>query len=131
MPRDKDFKRLVRRRMAETGERYTQARIALMRERQRARPPGGSGSRDQVEDWLTLMALPGVPGRQNEGFADVQALPPDECRRVAVRGLRHESWRVRRRSAQLLDDLALTDETIEALTGALRDQHPGVRQAAS
>src|SRR2546422_2369339 len=31
MPQEKDFKRLVRRRMEETGERYTEARAALVR----------------------------------------------------------------------------------------------------
>lgn len=36
MPRDKDVKRVVRRRMAETGERYTEARAAL---RPRTTPP--------------------------------------------------------------------------------------------
>ena len=30
MPKDKDFKRHVRKRMAETGERYTQARVWLV-----------------------------------------------------------------------------------------------------
>jgi HEAT repeat protein len=72
----------------------------------------------------------GVPGQQNEGFLQMQSLPPDECRRIALRGLRHENWRVRRRCAQLLDDITLTDETIEALQAALRDEHPRVRHAA-
>jgi hypothetical protein len=130
MPQDKDFKRLVRRRMAETGERYTKARLELTRRRRDAGPSERAIPRDQLASWIHLMSLPGVPGQENEGFEQVQALPPEECRRVALRGLRHASWRVRRRCAQLLDDLTLTDETISALTAALRDSHPGVRQAA-
>jgi hypothetical protein len=125
MPQDKDFKRLVRARMAQTGERYTRARLTVMREPGREdEPRRGAG------ELLALMALPGVPGRENEGFLRTQALAPDDCRRVALRGLRHEDWRVRRRCAQLLDDLTLTDEAIAALTNALRDGHPGVRKAA-
>jgi hypothetical protein len=124
MPQDKDFKRLVRERMARTSERYTQARLAVMRQRQRVASP------DRTDELLALMTVPGVPGRENEGLERAQALSPDECRRVALLGLRHESWRVRRRCAQILDDLLLTDESIEALTDALRDPHPGVRQAA-
>ncbi len=124
MARDKDFKRLVRRRMAETGERYTQARLALGRGAQRSR------SREHVEDLLALLAVPGVPGHENEGFERIQALEPDECRRIALRGLRIDNWRVRRRCAQLLDDLTLTHETINALSSCLQDPHPRVRQAA-
>jgi hypothetical protein len=33
MPKDHDFKRLVRARMADTGERYTRARAALIAQR--------------------------------------------------------------------------------------------------
>jgi hypothetical protein len=122
MPQEKDFKRLVRRRMAETGETYTQARLMLLGER----APKSFGG----QDLLTLMTLPGVPGQENEGFLQMRSLPPDECRRIALRGLRHDNWRVRRRCAQLLDDLTLTEETIDALQTALRDEHPRVRQAA-
>ncbi len=122
MPQDKDFKRLVRQRMAETGETYTRARLALLAER--------GPKADGRQDLLALMSLKGVSGQQNEGFLLMQSLPPDECRRIALRGLRHDNWRVRRRCAQLLDDLTLTDETIEALQAALRDNHPRVRQAA-
>ena len=124
MPQDKDFKRFVRERMAETGERYTQARVAVLRRRMRP------SAIDRTDELLALMTLPGVPGTENEGVEQVQALPPDGCRRVALRGLRHDSWRVRRRCAQILDDLTLTDETAAALTAALRDEYPGVRQAA-
>lgn len=38
MPTDKDFKRLIRQRVADTGERYTQARAALMTGHQPDRP---------------------------------------------------------------------------------------------
>jgi hypothetical protein len=123
MPQDKDFKRLVRQRMAETGERYTVARTNL---RGQIRP----GRRGDVDGWIELLARPGVPGRPNDGFEKLQALPEDELRRACLRGLTHGSWRVRRRCAQLLDDLTLTDETIAALTAGLRDDHPGVRGAA-
>jgi HEAT repeat protein len=51
-------------------------------------------------------------------------------RRAAIRGLRHESWRVRRRCAQLLDDLELTEESVAALTERLADEHGAVRAAA-
>jgi hypothetical protein len=122
MPQDKDFKRLVRQRMAETGETYTRARLTLLGER----APIGHGR----QDLLALMSLKGVPGQENEGFLQVQSLPPDESRRIALRGLRHDNWRVRRRCAQILDDLMLTDESIEALKAALQDEHPRVRQAA-
>lgn len=122
MPQDKDFKRLVRQRMAETGENYTRARLALLAER---------GPKPEARaDLLALMSVKGVPGQENEGLLQMQTLPPDECRRIALRGLRHDSWRVRRRCAQILDHLTLTDETIEALQSALRDEHPRVRHAA-
>lgn len=123
MARDKDFKRLVRQRMAETGERYTVARTAL---RRTTEPPLS----DDVDRWIELLAQPSVPGRPNEGFERLQALSEDELRRAAIRGARHTSWRARRRCAQLLDDVTLTDETIVALTVCLRDEHPRVRQAA-
>ena len=123
MPQDKDFKRLVRQRMTETGERYTVARTKLSTQNRPRR-------RGDVEGWIELLARPGVPGRPNEGFERLQALPEDELRRACLRALTHGSWRVRRRCAQLLDDLTLTDETIAALTASLRDEHPGVRGAA-
>ncbi len=123
MAQDKDFKRLVRARMAETGERYTVARAAL-------RGRSDAGGRGAIDLWLEQLGLPGVPGRPNEGFERLEALPEPVLRRAALRGLGHTNWRVRRRCAQLLDDLALTDETIAALTAALGDDHPGVRQAA-
>ncbi len=123
MAPDKDFKRLVRARMAETGERYTVARAALRRS------IGRTVDAD-VDRWIEMLGRPGTPGRPNEGFERLQALPEDVLRRAALRGLRHENWRVRRRCAQLLDDLTLTDETIAALNASLRDEHPGVRGAA-
>jgi hypothetical protein len=122
MPQDKDFKRLVRQRMSETGEPYTRARLALLAER--------GPKPDGRQDVLALLSMKGVPGQQNEGLLQMQSLPPDESRRIALRGLHHDNWRVRRRCAQLLDDIALTEETIDALKAALRDDHPRVRQAA-
>jgi hypothetical protein len=123
MAQDKDFKRLVRARMAETGERYTVARTAL----RRAIDPS---KRDDVDHWIELLGLKGEPGLPNEGFERLQALPENELRRAAVRGAQHTNWRVRRRCAQLLDDVLLTEETIGALTACLSDDHPRVRQAA-
>lgn len=123
MAQDKDFKRLVRARMAGTGERYTVARAALRRTDEPTQ-------REVVDRWIEMLAHKGVPGRPNEGFEQLQALPADALRRAAVRGARHADWRVRRRCAQLLDDVTLTDETIAALEACLRDDHPRVRQAA-
>jgi hypothetical protein len=48
MPRDRDFKRLVRRRMGKTGEAYTSARAQVVRDggrpRPSASPPGGAAT---------------------------------------------------------------------------------------
>jgi hypothetical protein len=122
MPQDKDFKRIVRQRMAETGERYTVARAALA-PTMRTPPP----SHDRIERWLELLAT-----REHAlGALDLlRALPPDDCRRAALRGLTSDDWRVRRGCCQLLDDLVLTEESIAALQAALDDGNPEVRRAA-
>ena len=123
MAQDKDFKRLVRTRMSETGERYTVARAAL----RGSSDPHAPG---EIDRWIEQLGLPGTPGKQNEGYERLEALPEPVLRRVAIRGLSHSNWRVRRRCAQLLDDIVLTGESIAALTAALKDGEPGVRQAA-
>ena len=119
MARDKDFKRLVRERMQLTGERYTVARAALRRP-----------SDVDPDEPSRLVELLADPQRANAAHERLEALPADVLRVAALRGLAHASWRVRRRCCQLLDDLALTDESIAALNERLTDDHPGVRQAA-
>jgi HEAT repeat protein len=116
MARNKDFKRLVRELMQLTGERYTTARAAL-------RKPGPDEPR-------RLVLLLADPLRANGAQERLEALLADVLRPAALEGLKHTSWRVRRRCCQLLDDLALTDETLTALNERLTDEHPGVRQAA-
>ena len=124
MPTDKDFKRLVRQRMAHAGERYTEARAALAEGPPRPEPRAATSKEQR---WIELLG----DARQNEGaFRLLKALPADELRPLALRGARHADARVRRRSCQLLDDLALTPETIAALEGCADDPDPRVRAAA-
>jgi HEAT repeats len=118
MPRDKDFKRIVRRRMAGTGEPYTAARTAL--------DPEGALRRREIARWLEALGDP----EQAAGFAALQALPAAERRRVAVRGLERPSWRVRRSCCRLLGDLPSTPASTAALERRLEDPHPLVRRAA-
>jgi hypothetical protein len=124
MPTDKDFKRLVRQRMADTGLRYTEARATLSP----SPPPSpGPSGRRPADRWIELLADP----QQNQGaFGLLKELPPDELRPLAITGTRHPSPKVRRRSCQLLDDLALTPETIDALEACTADPDPRVRAAA-
>jgi hypothetical protein len=123
MPTDKDFKRLVRQRMADTGLRYTDARRELAGEPR----PTTTKTISKPERWIELLGDP----QQNEGaFGLLRALPPDELRPLAVTGTAHANPRVRRRSCQLLDDLALTSETIDALERCATDPDPRVRTAA-
>lgn len=119
MPKEQDFKRLVRARMAETGERYTQARVALT---------GAPAVRD--EQARSLIGQLGDTGLAPASFERLQQLPEAEQRNAALFGLTHDDWRVRRSSARLLDDLTLTDESITALSAALDDPNPKVRRAA-
>ena len=116
MPKDKDFKRIVRQRAEATGVRYTQARAELA-----VTPPPPNAD---------LLARLGAPGDPGPAFRQLQALPVEEQRQFAVAGLAHPNWRVRRRCAQLLDDLAVTPETLAALERALDDPNPRVRGAA-
>src|SRR5262245_22386589 len=117
MPQDKDFKRIVRRRMASTGEPYTAARAALDPSRRR-----GSEAR-----LLTALA---DPARAHAAFAALKALPEARLRTAALVGMDHASWRVRRSCCRLLDDLSLTPESTSALELRLADPHPLVRKSA-
>jgi hypothetical protein len=120
MTTDKDFKRLVRQRMTETGERYTAARAAL-------RPDASTAPPVVAARWIELLGDP----RQNQGaFRLLKGLAADDLRPLAVAGTRHGDPRVRRRSCRLLDDLALTPESVAALERCADDPDPRVRAAA-
>lgn len=121
MPQDKDRKRLVRQRMAASGQRYTEALQALLENNPRP------DSRTQPRRWVDLLGSP----QHNVGAFDLlKSLPPDELRVAAVEGLHHRDPNVRRRCCRLLDDVTLTPESIAALTDALDDPDPTVRAAA-
>jgi hypothetical protein len=122
MPQDKDFKRIVRTRMATTGERYTSAKAAL-----RPPPLPPDDPRTDVRSWLSRL---GSIDDAVAAYAELEALPDDSRRQVALAGVDHENWRVRRKCCRLLDDLVLTAESVAALTTRLDDEHPEVRQAA-
>lgn len=121
MPRDKDLKRLVRERMAETGERYTTARAALKPDEETTLLT------PQMRAWVNMLA---DVEHKEDAYSILKRLPTDQRRKAATQGLLHSDWRVRRRCAQLLDDLALTTETTELLIKTLEDPNPRVRQAA-
>ncbi len=123
MPEDHDFKRLVRARMADTGERYTQARAALIAQRD----AGDRVVSDRARSLLGQLADAGLAAASRDHLA---RLPEPERRAAAIEGLRHENWRVRRTCAQLLDRVDLTPESVAALTRALDDEHPQVRRKA-
>lgn len=119
MPRDRDFKRVVRRRMAATGERYTTARAAL--------EPGTRGSPRHLDGLVReLSRAQDAPS----AYAALRALPARRLRPLARAGLDDPDWRVRRSCARLLDDLALTPASTAALERCLDDPHPLVRRAA-
>lgn len=121
MPQDKDLKRLVRSRMQETGERYTQAKAALDN---RARPDGIDPLHRQWVEWL------GDKTKLHEAFRLLEGLPHDEIRALAIAGASHQNWRVRRGCCRLLDDLAITPESLAVLERGLQDPEPRVRRAA-
>ncbi len=123
MPKDQDFKRLVRTRMDHTGERYTQARAALAAERAAPDPLVSDRTRSVVGQLATIELA--EPSRRY-----LERLPEPERRAAAIEGLRHQDWRVRRTSALLLDRVDLTAESAAALTRALDDEHPQVRRKA-
>ena len=123
MPREKDFKRLVRARMSDTGERYTQARTALVAERDVPDPVVS----DRTRSLLGQLADVQLAALSRDHLA---RLPEPEFRAAAVEGLAHENWRVRRTCALLLDKVDLTAESVAALTRALDDVHQQVRRKA-
>ena len=123
MPKDRDFKRLVRTRMDDTGERYTQARAALAGERGAACPLVSDRTRSILGQLADI-------GLAESARLHLERLPEPERRAAAIEGLRHPNWRVRRTSARLLDRVDLTAESAAALTRALDDEHPQVRRNA-
>jgi hypothetical protein len=121
MPTDKDFKRLIRERMATTGERFTTARAALTTTtRTAAQTPSHAR-------WIELLAH---PQHNVRAFDLLKALPVDELRPLAIAGTRHTNEKIRRRSCRLLDDLPLRPDTLAALEACMDDPEPLVRGAA-
>ena len=96
MPKDHDFKRLVRARMARTGERYTSARAALAAQREQAELAVSDGTR-------SLLGQLADVGLAAASRGHLERLPEPERRAAAIEGLRHQNWRVRRTCAWLLD----------------------------
>ena len=127
MALDKDFKRQVRQRMTETGERYTVARAALD-ERSNIDSERERDDLGELEQrWIELLG----DQRQAMGaFELLKALPENRLRRAALAGVTSDDWRVRRYCCRLLDDTSLVDESLVALERALEDEHPDVRRAA-
>jgi len=123
MPKDHDFKRLVRARMGRTGERYTQARAVLTAERGSPDPLVSDRTRSVLSQ-LADIELAEASRRY------LEQLPESQRRAAALEGLDHQDWRVRRTSALLLDRVDLTAESAAALTRALDDEHPQVRRKA-
>jgi hypothetical protein len=123
MPKDQDFKRLVRARMQDTGERYTEARTALAAQRE----AGDLVVSDRTRSLLGQLADVELAAVSRGHLA---RLPEPERRAAAIEGLAHSSWRVRRTCAQLLDKVDITPESVAALTHALDDEHPQVRRKA-
>jgi hypothetical protein len=131
MPTDKDFKRLVRQRMEDTGERFTVARAALTTALVDPAGADGEATRTVVPErgtrWIELLG----DRQQSQGaFNLLKALPPEQLGPLAVKGTRDANPKVRRRCCQLLDDLALTPESIAALEACTTDDDPRVRGAA-
>lgn len=129
MPTDKDFKRLIRQRMAATGERYTEAltRLAVasgLANQARMQPSSVVSQRGR---WVELL---GDPDQNQTAFGRLRELPAEDLRPLAIAATRHVNPRIRRRSCQLLDDLALTPESISALEQCAVDPDPRVRRAA-
>lgn len=120
MPKDKDLKRLVRARVAETGERYTTARAALV-----TRDPSAVDDRK----WHLVEGL-GDPTTLHRSYEELKALPPDVLRPLTIAGTGHSNWRVRRGCCRLLDDLDFSSESYAALARCLDDPEPRVRRAA-
>ena len=82
MPKDQDFKRLVRARMDRAGERYTQAWAALAAERAAPDPLVSDRTRSVVGQLATIELA--EPSRRY-----LERLPESERRAAAIEGLRH------------------------------------------
>ena len=100
MPQNKDLKRLVRQRMAETGERYTVARASIVG------PPGLDEDLD----------------RRRRLAAQVQQFAHKHERLDALRELQGAVTATEMRAMG-----PLPDDTIDALITGLGDPHPQVR----
>jgi hypothetical protein len=117
MTDDRDFKALVRERMAKTGEAYTTARAQVLQ-----RVPAAPLRHDELVDALD------DPSRKAEAFEVLRQALPASCEAV-LRGLTHASPAVRASCAAILDH-APHDERVErALLDALDDPHWRVRKA--
>ena len=117
MPIDKDLKRLVRARMAVTGENYTAARAALVPAAPRV-------------VLRALIAKLADPATAIPAAATLKAQPPQRSVPALVAGLRSPSWRVRRSCCRLLDDLDFTPASLTALQRALDDPDARVRRSS-
>lgn len=125
MTKDRDFKKLARRRAAETGESYQSARRRLLSKGERGSdvqnfPAVQRYFRGWV-DHVTVWAEQGGPWRPYDG-----AVPVDELRAAA---LRHPSPKVRRESLGVLDHEA-ADGSVDVFRRALADPVPRVRLSA-
>jgi len=117
MPFDKDLKRLVRARMAATGEKYTTARAALV----------PALLRVDLSRLVSNLADPQTAGSAAEAL---MGQPPERLVPALVKGLASPEWRVRRSCCRLLDDVDFTPESLAALRRALDDPEPRVRRTA-
>jgi hypothetical protein len=126
MPIDKDLKRLVRARMAATGEQYTTARAALAPERS----DGPKVPEVDRVDLRALIAKLADPATAGPAAATLKGQPPEQLVPALVAGLESPEWRVRRSCCRLLDDLDFTPESLRALQAALDDPDPRVRRSA-
>jgi predicted amidohydrolase YtcJ len=81
VPKDQDFERLVRARMAGTGERYTTARAALAAQRE----PDGLAVSDRARSLLGQLADIELAAASRVHLA---RLPEPERRAAAIEGLR-------------------------------------------
>ena len=84
MAKDHDFKRLVRARMQDTGECYTEARTALAARRD----AGELAVSDRTRSLLGQLADTGLAAVSRDHLA---RLPEPERRAAAIEGLRHET----------------------------------------
>jgi hypothetical protein len=78
MPRDKDFKRLVRARMKKTGEAYTTARTHLLEKSDKRKPhkPAPAHVSRETPEPLQAKQTPTARKQQKQQAPAAQALPP-------------------------------------------------------